>query len=222
MQADGRRRGDGHCQAVEKSAAPEDMKTWSQLCARLCVYACVRACVCLCASVCLCVRVCVLARTPNSACPFPLSLPPSPLSPSGAGITSDHAKSSWRDMLFPFPGHTIPCRSGTTWGHAKITRRPRHIMGRHANDFHDDPHVDFLLATCRRPDSMQTLGPPGITRDHAKTTSHHAKTCKQFSCMSCWRHIPYRFSGLLGTTRRSSEDIPGNTTTSNQFQRGSR
>ena len=95
MQADKRRRGDGHRKAVEKAAAPEDMKTWSEFCARLCVCACARACVCLCASVCLCVRVCALARTPNSvclivawtqnrACTFPLCLLPSPPSPSRA------------------------------------------------------------------------------------------------------------------------------------------
>jgi hypothetical protein len=70
-------------------------------------------------------------------------------------------------------------------------------MARHANDFREDRHVDSFMATCRRPNSMQTLGPPGITRDHAKTTSHHAKTCKQLSCMSCWRHIPCRFSGTI-------------------------
>jgi hypothetical protein len=87
MQADKRRRGDGHRKAVDKAAAPEDMKTWSEFCARLCACACARACVCLCASVCLCVCVCALARTPNSvcliaawtqnrACTFPLCLLP--------------------------------------------------------------------------------------------------------------------------------------------------
>ncbi len=61
------------------------------------------------------------------------------------------------------------------------------------------PHV-FDPIPCRPWDQ------PGSHEYHAKTTSHNAKTCKQLSGMIRWHDVPCRFSGLIGTTRRSGED----------------
>ena len=183
MQAHKRRRGDGHCQAIEKSR--------------------VRACVCV------SLRERLLVRPRARACADPKQclshsgvdpkqcLPLSSWSPSESsvaqwggnhfrsreellegharpvplphesmqtlgplqtwahipmqipGITSDHAKSSWRDMLAPFPCHTIPCSMLAPFPCHTIPYRP----------------WDHL----------------GSRQDHAKTTSHHGKTCNRFS-----------------------------------------